>query len=185
MPGAQGLADAHDTAVPELSLPGFSSGRVRQVSHRALGGRRRFRRYAWQDGASIPRAIMESLAGGTRVRGRRHFIAGAAITAPERGCLVNRSRDCTRSRVRRPRAPGAFAFFAPRSSGFHRTLQEEGCAAAKPFSRRIRGVTAAGSGGIDPSRKSRSCPSPGRNEKQDLYAVASCTKWPLYVAFPR
>ena len=48
--------------------------------------------------ASIPRAIMsrspEALAFGSR----RHFIP-AALSLPLCGCLLNRSRDCSRSRV--------------------------------------------------------------------------------------
>jgi hypothetical protein len=53
--------------------------------------------------ASIPRAIMsrspEALAFGSR----RHFIP-ASLSLPLCGCLVNRSRDCSRSRVP-PRFP--------------------------------------------------------------------------------
>ena len=48
--------------------------------------------------ASIPCADHVSLAGGSRVRGRRHSCR-RRYHCPERGCLVNRSRDCTRSRV--------------------------------------------------------------------------------------
>jgi len=48
--------------------------------------------------ASIPRAIMsrspEALAFGSR----RHFIP-ASLSLPLCGCLLNRSRDCSRSRV--------------------------------------------------------------------------------------
>ena len=40
----------------------------------------------------------ESLAGGTRPRSRRHFIP-ASLSLPFFGCLLNRSRDCSRSRV--------------------------------------------------------------------------------------
>ena len=58
-------------------------------------------------------------------------------------------------------APGAFAF-ASRPSGFHHFCERR--LPRKPFSRRIHGVTVAGSGGIDPSRKSRSCP-PGQKRK--------------------
>ncbi len=36
-----------------------------------------------------------------------------------------------------------------------------------------------------PSRKSRLCPSPGRNEEPDLYAVATCTKVRPYLTLPR
>jgi hypothetical protein len=39
--------------------------------------------------------------------------------------------------------------------------------------------------GIDPSRKSRSCPRRGGNEKPDLYAVATCTKVRPYLTLPR
>ena len=81
--------------VPELSLPGFSFGRVRQVPHRALVNRAA-RRLGHP--ASIPRAITsrspEALALGPAVisfRRRYH--------CPSFGCLLNRSRDCTRSRV--------------------------------------------------------------------------------------
>jgi hypothetical protein len=38
--------------------------------------------------------------------------------------------------------------------------------------------------GIDPSRNSRSCHSPGGNEKPDLYAAAGCTKVRTYNALP-
>jgi hypothetical protein len=45
-----------------------------------------------------------------------------------------------------------------------------------------RAARASRPGGIDPLRKSGSCPS-GRNEKPDLYAVASCIKVrPSYLA---
>ena len=106
--------------VPELSLPRFLFGRVRQVPHRALVNRAA-RRLGHP--ASIPRAIMsrspEALAFGSR----RHFIP-ASLSLPLCGCLLNRSRDCSRSRVRRgfPRrrdadAPAAASFcclgFAP------------------------------------------------------------------------
>ena len=73
--------------VPELSLPGFSFGRVRQVPHRALVNRAA-RRLGHP--ASIPRAIMsrspEALALGPAVisfRRRYH--------CPSFGCLLNRS----------------------------------------------------------------------------------------------
>jgi hypothetical protein len=97
MAGAQGLVRILDaqTPVPALSLPGFSFGRVRQVPHRALVNRAA-RRLGHP--ASIPRAIMsrspEALALGPAVisfRRRYH--------CPSFGCLLNRSRDCTRSRV--------------------------------------------------------------------------------------
>ena len=111
---------------------------------------------------------------------------------PERGCLVNRSRDCTRSRVP-PSFHAGVAITAPRRVPLPSlralrasiTFAKKAALPRKPFSQRIYGVTVAGSGGIDPSRKSRSCPSPGRNEKPDLYAVASCTKGRSYVALPR
>ena len=91
--GSKSLTRRHP--VPELSLPGFSFGRVRQVPHRALVNRAA-RRLGHP--ASIPRAIMsrspEALALGPAVisfRRRYH--------CPSFGCLLNRSRDCTRSRV--------------------------------------------------------------------------------------
>ena len=108
--------------VPELSLPGFSFGRVRQVPHRALVNRAA-RRLGHP--ASIPRAIMsrspEALALGPAVisfRRRYH--------CPSFGCLLNRSRDCTRSRVpplsrRRyadPPAGASFLLPALRSGAF-------------------------------------------------------------------
>ena len=175
--------------VPEFSLPGFSFGRVRQVPHRALVNRAA-RRLGHP--ASIPRAIMsrspEALALGPAVisfRRRYH--------CPSFGCLLNRSRDCTRSRVpplsrRRyadPPAGASFSCLRFAPFGLPSLLRKKAALPRKPFSQRIYGVTVAGSGGIDPSRKSRSCPSPGRNEKPDLYAVASCTKGRSYVALPR
>jgi hypothetical protein len=82
-------------SVPELGLPGLSFGRVRQVPQRALVNRAE-RRLGHP--ASIPHAIMsrspEALALGPAVisfRRRYH--------CPSFGCLLNRSRDCTRSRV--------------------------------------------------------------------------------------
>src|SRR5260221_6592646 len=39
--------------------------------------------------------------------------------------------------------------------------------------------------GIDPSRKSRSCPSPGQKRKPDLYAAATCTKVRSHLTLPR
>ena len=112
---------------------------------------------------------------------------------PSFGCLLNRSRDCTRSRVpplsrRRyadPPAGASFSCLRFAPFGLPSLLRKKAELPRKPFSQRIYGVTVAGSGGIDPSRKSRSCPSPGRNEKPDLYAVASCTKGRSYVALPR
>ena len=90
--------------------------------------------------ASIPRAIMsrspEALAFGSR----RHFIP-ASLSLPLCGCLLNRSRDCSRSRVppRFPRrryadAPAAASFcclrFAP--ALFSASLRDRavGCAEA-------------------------------------------------------
>ena len=125
-------------------------------------GSREPSRKASRPSASIPCADHESLAGGSRVRGRRHFMP-ASRSLPRAGCL------CLR--------------FAP--FGLPSLLRGKAALPRKPFSQRIRGVTVAGSGGIDPSRKSRSYPSPGRNEKPDLYAVASCTKGRSYVALPR
>ena len=58
----------------------------------------------------------ESLAGGTRFGSRRHFIP-ASLSLPLCGCLLNRSRDCSRPASRRgsPRrryadAPAAASF---------------------------------------------------------------------------
>ena len=99
--------------VPELGLPGFSFGRVRQVPHRALVNRAA-RRLGHP--ASIPRAIMsrspEALAFGSR----RHFIP-ASLSLPLCGCLLNRSRDCSRSRVP-PRFPRRRYADAPAAASF-------------------------------------------------------------------
>jgi hypothetical protein len=62
-----------------------------------------------------PRADHVSLAGGTRTKGRLHWHCGIAITAHRAGAFLNRSRDCTRSRVpplkrRRCADPPAGAF---------------------------------------------------------------------------
>jgi len=66
--------------------------------------------------ASIPRAIMsrspEALAFGSR----RHFIP-ASLSLPLCGCLVNRSRDCSRSRVP-PRFPRRRYADAPAAASF-------------------------------------------------------------------
>jgi hypothetical protein len=121
---------------PELSLPGSSFGRVRQGPHQALVNRAAGR---LGHPASIPRAIMsrspEALALGPAVisfRCRYH--------CPSFGCLLNRSRDCTRSRVpplsrRRYADPPAGASicclrFAP--AQFSDSLQDRavGCAEA-------------------------------------------------------
>jgi hypothetical protein len=87
-----------------------------------VGGRPHMYRAARRLGhpASIPRVIMsrspEALAFGSR----RHFIP-ASLSLPLCGCLLNRSRDCSRSRVppRFPRrryadAPAAASFFCLR-----------------------------------------------------------------------
>jgi hypothetical protein len=86
--------------------------------------------------ASIPRAVMsrspETLAFGSR----RHFIP-ASLSLPLCGCLLNRSRDCSRSRVppRFPRrryadAPAAAPFcclrFASDDFTSHRLVNEIG-----------------------------------------------------------
>ena len=81
--------------VPEPSLPGFSFGRVRQVPHRALVNRAARR---LGHSASIPRAIMSRSPEALALGSRRHFIP-ASLSLPFFGCLLNRSRDCTRSRV--------------------------------------------------------------------------------------
>ena len=66
--------------------------------------------------ASIPRAIMsrspEALAFGSR----RHFIP-ASLSLPLCGCLLNRSRDCSRSRVP-PRFPRRRYADAPAAASF-------------------------------------------------------------------
>jgi hypothetical protein len=78
----------------------------------------------------------ESLAGGTRLRARRHFIP-ASLSLPLCGCLVDRSRDCSRSRVppwfphrRYADAPAAASLpcirFAPDDFTIHRLGREIG-----------------------------------------------------------
>ena len=58
----------------------------------------------------------ESLAGGTRLGSRRHFIP-ASLSLPLCGCLLNRSRDCSRSRVP-PRFPRRRYADAPAAASF-------------------------------------------------------------------
>src|SRR5206468_8641296 len=109
--------------VSEPSLPGFSFGRVRQVPHRALVNRAA-RRLGLS--ASIPCADHESLAGGSRVRGRRHFMpAPLSLPRTRVPCLpVSRLHSVAAPAViscRRPyhcAAPAVFAF-ASRLSCFH------------------------------------------------------------------
>ena len=123
---------------PNLVFLAFSCGRVRQVPHRALVNRAAGR---LGHPASIPRAIMsrspEALAFGSR----RHFIP-ASLSLPLCGCLLNRSRDCSRSRVppRFPRrryadAPAAASFcclrFAPALFGVSPRDRFVGCAEAR------------------------------------------------------
>ena len=73
--------------------------------------------------ASIPRAIMsrspEALAFGSR----RHFIP-AALSLPLCGCLLNRSRDCSRSRVP-PRFSRRRYADAPAAASFSRLLRRD------------------------------------------------------------
>jgi hypothetical protein len=73
----------------------FSFGRVRQGPHRAL-----VNRAAGRLGrpASIPCAIMSHSPEAFAFGSRRHFIP-ASLSLPLCGCLLNRSRDCSRSRV--------------------------------------------------------------------------------------
>ena len=73
---------------------------------------------------------------------------------PERGCLVNRSRDCTRSRVP-PSFHAGVAITAPRrvplhlpplrSAPFGLSSRTRKTAALKPISQRICGITVADS----------------------------------------
>jgi hypothetical protein len=83
-----------------------------------VGGRPHMNRAARRLGhpASIPRAIMsrspEALAFGSR----RHFIP-ASLSLPLCGCLLNRSRDCSRSRVP-PRFPRRRYADAPAAASF-------------------------------------------------------------------
>ena len=100
--------------------------------------------------ASIPRAIMsrspEALAFGSR----RHFIP-ASLSLPLCGCLLNRSRDCSRSRVPRfPRrryadAPAAASFcclrFAPALFGASPRDRFVGCAEARVAGRHPFGAS--------------------------------------------
>ena len=91
------IYDAKTNAREEIQIPNssFPLVRVRQVPDRALVNRAAQR---LGHPASIPRAIMsrspEALAFGSR----RHFIP-ASLSLPLCGCLLNRSRDCSRSRV--------------------------------------------------------------------------------------
>ena len=91
----------------------FPFVRVRQVPDRALVNRAAGR---LGHPASIPRAIMsrspEALAFGSR----RHFIP-ASLSLPLCGCLLNRSRDCSRSRVP-PRFPRRRYADAPAAASF-------------------------------------------------------------------
>jgi hypothetical protein len=92
----------------------FSFGRVRRRPHRALVNRAAGR---LGHPASLPRAIMsrspEALAFGSR----RHFIP-ASLSPPLCGCLLNRSRDCSRSRVP-PRFPRRRYADAPAAASFY------------------------------------------------------------------
>ena len=122
-----------------LVFVAFSFRRVRQRPHRALVNRAAGR---LGHPASIPRAIMsrspEALAFGSR----RHFIP-ASLSLPLCGCLLNRSRDCSRSRVppRFPRrryadAPAAASFcplrFAAALFGVSLRDRSVGCAEGPP-----------------------------------------------------
>lgn len=112
---------------------------------------------------------------------------------PSFGCLLNRSRDCTRSRVppsfscrRRYHcpAPGASLRFAPRPSGFHHFCDRRlRCRENHSLREFVASLSLEVVASILRAKQMMS--SPGRNEKPDLYAVASCTKGRPYVALPR
>ena len=66
--------------------------------------------------ASIPRAIMSCSPEALAFGARRHFIP-ASLSLPLCGCLLNRSRDCSRSRVP-PRFPRRRYADAPAAASF-------------------------------------------------------------------
>jgi hypothetical protein len=66
--------------------------------------------------ASIPRAIMSRSPEALAFGARRHFIP-ASLSLPLCGCLLNRSRDCSRSRVP-PRFPRRRYADAPAAASF-------------------------------------------------------------------
>jgi hypothetical protein len=105
--------------------------------------------------ASIPRAIMsrspEALAFGSR----RHFIP-ASLSLPLCGCLLNRSRDCSRSRVP-PRFPRRRYADAPAAASLVVSPLDEFLALCDSFIARLRGAAprarqgeAPASAGADP-----------------------------------
>lgn len=100
--------------------------------------------------ASIPRAIMsrspEALAFGSR----RHFIP-ASLSLPLCGCLLNRSRDCSRSRVP-PRFPRRRYADAPAAASFHFVALRRVLALCESFTARLRGAAPRARQGEAPAR---------------------------------
>ena len=68
--------------------------------------------------ASIPRAVMSGSPEALAFGSRRHFIP-ASLSLPLCGCLLYRSRDCSRSRVP-PRLPRRRYADAPAAASFSR-----------------------------------------------------------------
>lgn len=83
--------------------------------------------------ASIPRAIMSRSPEALAFGARRHFIP-ASLSLPLCGCLINRSRDCSRSRVP-PRFPRRRYADAPAAASFSWPALRYGVLAGSPAPR--------------------------------------------------